>query len=57
MPSTSVTSAAGNSQGAASQAASPASAPKASTYRRMIEYAPTLVMIANSAATGPGALA
>jgi hypothetical protein len=56
MPKASVISAAGSSQGSASPDDSPAPSPKASGNSRRMEYAPTLVMIANRAATGAGAL-
>ena len=57
MPMTNVANAAGSSHEPASQAASPALAPNASVYMRMMQYAPTFVMMANNAATGAGALA
>ncbi len=51
-PSTRVASASGQSQASAVSASSPAWAPKIRLYTRTMEYTPTLVMMANSAATG-----
>jgi hypothetical protein len=50
-----VASAAGRSHGPASQPNSPALGPNTTVKMRKMQYAPTLDMIANSAATGAAA--
>ena len=56
-PTTQVTIASGSSTGSTVKAEAPASGPNTTPCTRMMAYTPTLVMIANSAATGAVAAA